>query len=284
MNTIMITFTFYCTIMLPKNLEEFLDTVDLQDSRDYIYEDEYMGEYGQGNSQSSSWDKSKMIIRDQFDQKKTRKACWSYATQQVINWNNVKEYAKEWFKYKQTNPKYLWFSLQNSRWRPNKWSSITEQLRNARKMWQIEWWMRAITTEGRKNAIDNWFYLLTWSKDCDWRKTGAAGKFVYKKNAGGHMFPVVDYNDEWWLVPNSFGKDRWDKWYFVVPYEDEKYLFSTQVVIDKDDTGTLESLNFKREFNEAIELWITNGTNPDRPATRREVAVMNLRVYKMLKE
>ena len=71
----MITFNFYCIIMLPKNLEDFLEAVDLQDSRDYIYEDEYMGEYGQGNSQSSSWDKSKMIIRDQFDQPKTRKAC-----------------------------------------------------------------------------------------------------------------------------------------------------------------------------------------------------------------
>jgi len=278
------TFNFYYILMLPKNLEKFLDAVDLQDSRDYIYEDEYMKEYWAWTTSWSKRDKNKMIIRDQFDQKKTWKACWSYATQQIINWNNVKEYASEWFEYKQKNPKYLWYWLQSSRWRPNRWSSITEQLRYARKIWAIEGWMRAITREGRKNAIDNWFYLLTWSKDCDWRKTWASGKFVYKKNAWWHMFPIVDYNEEWWIVPNSFWDDRWDKGYFTVPYEDEKYLFSTQVVIDADDTWTLKSLNFAREFDEAISLWITNGTNPDKPATRREVAVMNLRVYKMLKD
>jgi hypothetical protein len=62
---------------LPIDFEQHLTTTDLQDSRDYIYEEHFTGE--EANGDGTIRDKYKMAIRDQYDQPETYKACTNYA-------------------------------------------------------------------------------------------------------------------------------------------------------------------------------------------------------------
>jgi len=274
-----ITFNFYC-ILMREDLELYLDAVDKSDSRDYLYAD-YMHEYATGKL----WPIRDTLINkiyDQFDQSSTYKACTCYWLWIINNWNNLAEYWSKWFDYEQQDPKWLRHTFQSTRWYPNKWSSLQEMMRFYKKMWLIDWYMRANTIEECKHAIDNGFLIYTWTKSCNWRETSKKKAFVYKKNWWWHCFSIVWYNDKWFIAANSFGTDRWDAWYFTIPYDDYKYLYSKYVIIDKDDTWTLKNLEYQREFQKAIELWITNWDRPNDKASRKEVAVMIYRLYKKL--
>ncbi len=264
-----------------ENIELYLDSVDLQDSRDFIYEEIYMKDHGEGNKMGQIRDRATMKIYDQFDQKETYKACWGYGLTTIFNGNNVEEYRAKGFEFEQENPKHKRNAFQAHRWYPNRGSSLQENMKFFMRKGWIEWYMKAQTLEGAKNAIDNWFLIFSWTNRCSWRKTDKAGEFVYTADWGGHLFPLVWYNSKWFLVPNSFGLDRWDNGYFVVPYADHKYLYSTYVVVDKDDTGILKDLQYQREIKEAIEKGITNGLNPNVPVTRAEASVMALRASKL---
>ena len=260
-------------------LTEYLTVVDNPSSQDYIRED-YMKEYARWIS--SKFDKTKVKVRDQFDDPTTYKACTNYALCVVYNWYNVFEYANKWLNFEQVNPKTYWHIFQNSRWRPNIWSDIQTMLKFYRKMWWIDGNMRADTIEWAKNAIDNWFLIYTWSDKFDWKKSWEQKKAVLW-DWGWHAFSIVWYDTKWFIAINSFGSDWGDKGYFTVPFEYFNKLFSKNVVIDKDDTGIINELNFEREYKEAIELGITNGIDPDKPATRKQVAVMIRRAIKNLK-
>jgi len=138
--------------------------------------------------------------------------------------------------------------------------------------------MRADTMEWCKNAIDNWFIIYTWSSKFDWRKSWASW-VAELWNWGWHAFIIDWYNNRWFTCPNSFWEDRWDGWYFTVPYEYFDKMFSKNVIIDKDDTWIISRLSFDREFQKAIEAGITNWERPNEPATRKETAVM---IYRSL--
>ena len=262
--------------------EAILDVIDTPDSRDYLYED-FMKEYSEWVPHKI-WDKNKIEIWDQFDQPTTYKACTCYWLTGIYNWYNVAEWEKYWKEFKQENPRWKWEAYQATRWRPNKWSSLQAMMKFFKSRKLIDWYLRATTIEWMKNAIDNWFEIYTWTNSCSWRATWKAWVFTYKKNGGWHCFYLADYNDKWFLAVNSFWKDWGDEGAFIVPYKDVRYLFTTYVIIDHDDKWVLEKLNFDREYEEAIKLWITNWTRPDDPASRKEVAVMNYRLYKMLKK
>jgi len=251
-------------------LTEYLTVVDNPSSQNYI-RDDYMHEYSKWVA--SKFNKEKIKVRDQFDDSTTYKACTNYALCAVYNWYNVSEYESKWVEFEQVNPKTYWHIFQNSRWRPNVWSDVQTMLKFYRKMWWIDWHMEAKTTEWAKNAIDNWFVIYTWSSKFDWKKSWEQKKAVLW-NWGWHAFSIIWYDTNWFIAINSFGADWWDKWYFTIPYEHFDKLFSKNVVIDKDDTGIINELNFEREYRKAIELGITNWLDPDKPATRKEVAVM----------
>ena len=265
--------------MLPKNLQDFLDSVDLQDNRDYIYEDVYMKEYWDWKKVWPIWDELVNKIYDQFDQESTYKACGGYSLWIIYNWNNIIEYQNKGFKFEQENPKTYRHIFQNKRWRPNRWSKVTEILKFFRDVWLIEWRMIATTIGWLKNAIENWFLVMTGTQHCDRRKASKKKEYVYSKNYWWHFFDIIWYDKKWRIAANSFGTDRWDMWYFKIPYKYTKYLFQRRVVVDKDDKGIIENLNFAREYKEAIDLWITNWTDPNKPATKKEVSVM---IYRSL--
>lgn len=255
---------------------------DLPKETDRKFEDVFWDEVGEWLPKITKRP-TEAIVYNQNSDKRTLKACWWFWTYHIYNWNQINERKNNWMVFNQEDPKNYWFRFQQSRWRKNTWSSIQEHLAYMKNVERsIDGHVICATEDQMKRAIDMWSRILTWSNKCDRYKTGINKKFTYKALWEAHIFAIVDYDDSrgWFIAENSFGEWRWDKWYFLIPYGYKKYLYSCNAIIDADSTGMLQAYKYELEFKEAIELGITNGTNPDQPATRKEVAVMVLRWLK----
>lgn len=231
------------------------------------------------------WDKAKfprekLKVRNQYDQRETYKACSCYWLTAIFNWNQILEFAKQGIDFEQENPRWKRQVFQAERWYPDCWASMQDMMKFFKKRWLIDWYLQCNTPQECRNVINNWFGIYTWSKKCSWSKTSKAKSFVYDKDWANHCFAIVDYDDNWLIAINSFWESRWDKWYFYIPDENYKDLFSTYAIIDHDDTWKIQEMLFNVEYQKAIELWFTNWTRPDDTATRKETAVMIYRAYK----
>ena len=261
--------------MTDEELKQLNAVYDCPDERDFLWE-----EYAEW-----LWDKVKfpwrqLKVRNQYSQWDTYKACSCYWLTVVFNWNQIIEFNKQWIEFEQENPRWKRQVFQAERWYPDRWASLQDMMKFFKNRKLIDWYTLAKTAQECKNAINNWFGIYTGSSKCSWSKTNKSKQFVYDKDWANHCFSIVDYDDNWLRAINSFGETRWDKWYFYIPDENYKDLFSTYVIIDHDDTWKIEEMRYKMEYEEAIKLWITNWTRPDEPATRQETAVMIYRATK----
>ena len=225
------------------------------------------------------WPKDKLILQNQNSDKRTYKACTRFGLMHCMNAENVNEFLNQWFDYKQDNATDFWLRLQQSRWRLNIGSSLQSALNQAKKEWFIDWYVVCETEDQMKKAIDNWMFIYTGSDKIDWTKTGQKKETVLWC-WWGHAFCIWIYDNYWFIPVNSFGEKRGNWWYWTIHFGMKNKLYTTYAVIDKDSSGKLNAYKFNNEFNQAIKLWITNGTNPDKPATRKEVAVMIYRATK----
>ncbi len=262
--------------------ENELETIDSPSSKDWKYSDfiKNREENAEWISENKWWDKEIMIVWDQFDQDTTYKGCTAYWLTSPYNWYNMKEYADAWVEYSQEDPRRKWEAYQATRWRPNVGSSLQKMMSFFRTRKLIDWNVVANGVEEMKNALDNDFYIYTGTNSCNWRETSRTGIFVYKRNGWGHWFAIIGYDEIWFIAINSFWDDRGNKGYFTIPFKDEKYLYSTNVIIDHDNTGSLQSMKDDADIQKAIELWITNWSNLDDMATRRETVLMIVRWLK----
>lgn len=219
-------------------------------------------------------------VRNQYDNKDTYKGCSAYWLTYIFNWNQLTEYDKMWIEFKQDDPRRKWLAFQAERGYPNSWASLQDMMKFFKNRWLIDWYVKCKTAQECKNALKNWCGIYTGSAKCSWSKTSKAKSFVYDEDWANHCFSIVDYYSWWLRAINSFGESRWDWWYFDIPDDDYNNLFTTYAIVDHDDTGKLDELRYNMEYQKAIEMWITNWTRPDEPATRKETSVMIYRACK----
>lgn len=249
---------------------------DDPDDRDFLW-----SEYAEwGSRVKFPWRQLK--VWNQYDNSETYKACSVYWLTGIFNGNQILEFDKQWIEFEQEDPRWKWLAFQAERWYLNSWASLQDVMKFFRNRWLIDWYVKSVTAQECKNAIKNGCWIYTWSGKCSWSKTSKAKQFVYDEDWANHCFAIVDYDDNWLWAINSFGEWWWDKGWFYIPDENYKDLFTTYAIVDHDDTGKIEELRYKMEFDKAVELGITNWTRPDEPMTRREWAVMVYRAYKKL--
>lgn len=251
--------------------------IDQPDVRDFLW-----SEYCEWVENDNKFPWKQLKVRNQYDQKETYKACSCYWLTAIYNWNQLVEFDKQWIEFEQENPRWKWQVFQAERWYPDMWASLQEMLKFFTKRWLIDWYVACKNITEVKNALNNWFGIYTWSAKCSWSKTSKSWVFTYDANWWKHCFAVVDCTDDKLIAINSFGKTFGQDWYFDIPNDNYWDLYSCYAIIDHDDTWKIDELRYKMEYNQAIELWITNWTRPDESMTRREWAVMAYRVYKML--
>ena len=78
-------------------------------------------------------------------------------------------------------------------------------------------------------------------KRTDWRIVWHARSIVADDSAN-NRFKVV----------NSFGSWRWELGYFYLPYDDIKYCFSLNSIIDKDDSGKFKIFKNQQKAKELV--------------------------------
>ena len=238
------------------------------------------GEYVEGLWDGIPFPWRQLKVRNQYDQKETYKACSAYGLTAVYNGWQIIEFGKQWIEFEQDNPRWKWLAFQAERGYPDSGASLQQMMSFFKKRGLIDWYLKCKDVQECKNALRNGFGLYSGSSKCSWSKTSKAKQFVYDADGANHCFAIVDYDDNWLWAINSFGESWWDKWWFYIPDENFKDLFTTYAIVDHDDTGKIEEMRYKMEYDKAIELGITNWTRPDDNVTRRECAVMSYRVYK----
>lgn len=270
--------------MTDEELKQLYSIEDRPDERDFLWSD-YVDyeEYAEWESDRKPFPWTELIVRNQYDQKETYKACSAYWLTAIYNWEQILEFRKQGIEWEQEDPRWKWNVFQAERGYLDMWASLQDMMKFFTKREKIDWYVLCKTAQECKNALKNWCWIYTGSSKCSWSKTNKENKFVYDANGANHCFAIVWYDDNGLIAINSFGKSRWNNWYFYIPNENYKDLFSTYAIVDHDDTGKIDQMKYEMEYNEAIKKWITNWTRPDEPATRREVAVMIYRATKNLK-
>jgi hypothetical protein len=264
--------------MTDEELKLLYAVEDRPDERDFLW-----SEYCEWLENNKWFPWRELKVWNQYDQKETYKACSAYWLTAVYNWLQILEFRKQGIEWEQEDPRWKWNVFQAERGYPDRWASLQDMMKFFTKREKIDWYVLCKTAQECKNALKNWFGIYTGSSECSWSKTSKAKEFVYDKDWANHCFAIVDYDDNWLRAINSFWGSWWDKGWFYIPDECYKYLFSTYVIVDHDDTGRIDEMRYEMEYNESIKVWITNWTRPNDNLTRKEWAVMNYRVYKLLK-
>lgn len=261
--------------MTDEELKLLCAVEDRPDERDFL-----RSEYCEWLDNEKDFPWRELKVWNQYDQKETYKACSAYWLTAVYNWLQIIEFRKQGIEREQENPRRKWNVFQAERGYPDMWASLQDMMKFFIKREKIDGYVLCKNIQECKNALKNWFGLYTGSKECSWSKTSKAKSFVYDKNWANHCFAIVDYDDNWLRAINSFWENWWDKGWFYIPDECYKYLFSTYVIVDHDDTGKIDEMRYEMEYNEAIKSWITNWVRPNDYATRKETAVMVYRATK----
>lgn len=132
-----------------------------------------------------------------------------------------------------------------------------------------------LVTEDGNNSI--------WNVNADWKRVAAIAKEMGFEWGGDWSsfrdYPHLQFTKGLTLSQISQGmRPTFPK------LIDEKKTEVKGVTTMEYDKNAKPSPTLAAEFNEAVELGITDGTYPTRPATRQEVAVMVLRAIKAEKE
>lgn len=239
-------------------------------------------EYAEGNTDLSKFPWKQLKVWNQYDQKDTYKACSCYWLTAIFNGNQIMEFDKKGIEFEQENPRWKRQVFQAERWYPDMWASLQDMMSFFKKRWLIDGYVVCKNLKEVQNALKNWYGIYTWSAKCSWTKTSKSWIFTYDDNGWKHCFSIIDCTEDKLIAINSFGEAFWNKWFFDIPNANYKDLYSCYAIIDHDDTWKIEELRYKMEYQKAIELWLTNWTRPDEPATRRETAVMIYRAYKKI--
>lgn len=205
----------------------------------------------------------------------TRQGLWN-----ITNWNNILGqnsqdillWKKEWMKAIEANP-----SIKNS------WDYLQNALKQFQNDKLIAWYTVINTIEEAKQAIDRGNYIYTGSNNWNWNSVRDNNLYKIKQNSFGHAFVFwIWYNDTWFIWINSYGQENGQ---FTIPYE----LFNTtftkyaiQDFIDQDAILLLKTKKMEERKQRIIDLWISNGLNPDMNITRNETMLMLWKLVELI--
>lgn len=216
-------------------------------------------------------------IQNQTEQPETGMACTRYGMTHIVNSQNLRvaqEAAKSyvellakdaWAEYVKTNP----LAQRDG-------ATLQSALEQFRKNGHCTGYAKCNGWE--MEALSTYRLILTGSIDGDWYNTKRTGTYTRRTDGKslGHCFAIYGYDDDFFYAVNSLGDGT-----FKIPRALMSSLFTRYAVADATDEEAI--LAYRKSIMDAItiedakkavESGIWNGTNPQAPATREEVAAM----------
>ena len=238
---------------------EITYAVDQPSQRDYTFS-EYLS-FKNNDNETANWEFGIRPSQTKIWNQGNTAACTCYSLTHIYNWENILEDETIWVSREQQDPMVLWKRF--CAWRNNyvSWYDIQGMALWFKKQLLIEWfvtipkWTKQI--EQMKQALDMWKFISTGSAYWDWaniKKTGiysvrTDGMFV------GHAWAIVDYWDGYFRAVNSYWEDWWPyNGKFKVPFELVSTIYSTLVIIDKDDSGAFAYLQDYKKAQEMLSI------------------------------
>lgn len=211
-------------------------------------------------------------------------ACGAYSASHSTNVMNAEEWTY-WLNKETTSTWKEFWEIQKNEYRgSDKYGSYQEDNINMlQKYGYIAGSYRCKRQRDTDEAIDNGFAISTGSKEIDWEKTRKNGWVAVRWEGGAHLFTIVGKDDDkkWYIVRDSWGKLRMNKWYFFVPYDMYDVLYTCYGLIDKKNQHIIDVVLANKELLKRVKsLGITNGNYLQAYAERRMAAIVFARVVK----
>lgn len=257
---------------------EFDACIDKQDDRDYKYEEIFWIEETLPNE---------YIIDDvndyqnQWLEEISKYMCVFYSSTHWVNimnelewvWEEDKSWKDSWLY---AHKKWL-LDLKTGAYLSS-WPKIMKEL------WYIKWYALITTIEEAKRSIVNWRPIVVWSNRLKWWWPCEA------KQSYWHAVLIIWYNKDWFIIKQSYWKEKYNEWKNLLLYKDFNLLYNSKYsLIDIENP----ILSYKKQVMENIDLdpakvwfllWLYNWKNNTSPITRQEaVSVIVRALEKMLK-
>jgi len=161
----------------------------------------------------------------------------------------------------------------------SQWDTLQAGLKQAKNLGIIAGFQQISTVEEYKQAVDRGWYVYTWSMNGNWNKVRDEKIYGIRENGSvGHIFAKFTYDDKGMIDLNSYGAENG---YFLFPWELFDTTFTKYAIIPIQDIDAI--LLYKKRIMENITIesartaftnWIWNGLDPQKAASREEVAAM----------
>ena len=237
-----------------------------------------------GNSTGNVRKRYPFTIQNQWLQAKTKMACSRYGITHAINAQNSHRAWETNTSLVEIQALDLW--LRRLAVNPSceyKWDSLQSGLNQAKAEGLITGYAACLTNETgdtnskMKNALDNYNFIYTGSQVADWHYVTTNHLYKVRTDGGicGHIFAIVDYDDEWFIAVNSYGEENG---LFTIPYSLTDTLFTRYTIFDSKDEEAIA--NYKKSIMDNITLpeaksfytrGYTNGERPNDMVTRQEM-------------
>ena len=249
---------------------------DIPDERDYHYQELLWA------NKTLPWEFEIDLINDyqnQWLEDITKYMCVFFSTTHWVNIWNYLEWWNEILKWKD-----LWLrALELWRLDLKKWAAIQHWPLTARDEKYISSWY-LVDENNIKQALFDWNPVVVGSNSLIWNKTTPeAGKSYW------HAVLIIGWNQYWYIIKESYWKSKRDNWRQYLPYDLFGNLYTSKyALVDEPSILTLyikkimENINIEKA-KEAFTLWLWNGLDATKPASREEVATMILRWLEKLK-
>lgn len=222
---------------------------------DYIRSDVYFG--STASIVKTIVDHRKVgTVYNQFSNKDTKMACWSYG---VIHADNVCELLDWW---KEVNPRWHWLEFvrvhKTNKYDPIvKGSSLQAQMDFAKNAEITGWHYRVFTKEEIMEGMSKGYMGYTGSTNIDREETKHSidNVCVIKSWSPAHIVCFVGYDTDYVYIRNS-----WALKHMKLKWEDIDQLFSIYMIVPKTDANIFEKSKARMEarrwlYETYIVMW-----------------------------
>ena len=250
--------------------------IDIPDDRDYGYE-----EICWNNDLPEDFIiDDKNDYQNQWLEEITKYMCVFFSS---THWLNILN-ELEWVWEKDIKWKDIWL-IANDKWLLDleKWALIKNWPSLLKWLWHIKGYF-LVNENNIKQAIYDWHPIVVWSRSLKWWYPCIA------EQRNWHAVLIIWWNKEWYIIKNSYWKERFNKWLNLLPYNLFDKLYQSKFALIDTENPILQ---YKKQIMDNIDLewakklfekWLWNWKNPRTNMSRQEVMQVLFRVLEKLEK